>query len=127
VSNRSAQVDYRAICAARRPVAATWDVFVREAFVYAWAEVYRQATSWVADIIEVSQGELTYLFDAAPTFTGAGEGDDRVVAVWGYSISTVEKRDSARQAGFIPRPSIWSNAAVTVATSSRTLPAGAST
>ena len=35
--------------------------------------------------MQIAQGELTYLFDAAPTMDSLDAGDDRVVAVWGYS------------------------------------------
>jgi hypothetical protein len=102
--------DYEALTAELRPTAATWDAFVREALVGPWMAAYREQTPWESEVLEIPLGRLTYLFDAAPSTSGAARGDDRVVAVWGLSQSSGGKRDKARQAGFVPVPASWSGA-----------------
>jgi len=93
-----------------RPTAGTWDTFVRTALVEPWLRAYRAATPWRAGVMAVTQGALTYLFDAAPTMDGLEAGDDRVVAVWGHSRRAGAPRDRRRQTGFIPNPPTWSHA-----------------
>src|ERR1700710_59112 len=86
-----------------------WDAFVRGDFVQDWLEAYEAGTSWVAEVLEIRQGPLTYLFDGTPSMSGADSGDDRVVAVWGQSAPAAAARDKGRQAGFIPVPDRWSH------------------
>lgn len=88
----------------------TWDAFVRAELVEPWLEGYDSMTPWVAEVMEISQGSLTYLFDSTPTMSGAATGDDRVVAVWGLSAAVDAPREKGRQAGFIPVPDKWSQA-----------------
>jgi hypothetical protein len=84
---------------------------VREVLEPEWVAAYRTATSWTTEVLEIRQGELVFLFDAAPTLQGAAEsGDDRVVAVWGRSRAPDRRRDRARLAGFLPNPLSWSRA-----------------
>jgi hypothetical protein len=90
--------------------AEAWDAFVQTALVQPWLRAYRAATPWRADVMEIPQGALTYLFDAAPTMDGLDVGSDRVVAVWGRSRRSAGPRDRSRQAGFIPNPATWSQA-----------------
>lgn len=59
--------------------------------------------------MEIPLGSLTYLFDGTPSMSGAGSGDDRVVAIWGHSVGAQEPREKGRQAGFIPVPEKWSH------------------
>lgn len=104
-------IDYGRLTATRAPTAATWDAFVREVLEPEWLAAYRAATPWTAEVLEIPQGELVFLFDAAPTLKRAPEsGDDRVVAVWGRSHAPTEPRDRARLAGFLPNPLSWSRA-----------------
>lgn len=86
-----------------------WDSFIRGESVAGWLEEYDALAPWVAEILEIPQGPLTYLFDSTPTMSGADTGDDRVVAVWGRSVAVAAPRDSSRQAGFIPVPAKWSH------------------
>jgi hypothetical protein len=59
--------------------------------------------------VEIELGTFVYLFDAAPTSSGAqGGGDDRVVVVWGRSSMPATRRDRRRLTGFIPVPASWS-------------------
>lgn len=102
--------DYQRLSTAHRVSAETWDDFIRTALLEPWLLAYRAATPWSADVMEIAQGELTYLFDAAPTMDSLDAGDDRVVAVWGYSRRAAGPRDRGRQAGFIPNPPTWSHA-----------------
>jgi hypothetical protein len=103
--------DYAALVAANRPTAASWDGFVRETLEPAWIAAYRTATAWTTEVLEIAQGELVFLFDAAPTLNRAPEsGDDRVVAVWGRSRAPEQRRDRTRLAGFLPNPLSWSHA-----------------
>ena len=100
--------DYLRLAAEHRPTAEAWDAFVRATLLEPWLRAYRQATPWRSDVMEIVQGALTYLFDAAPTMDGLDVGDDRVVAVWGRSRTADGPRDRARQAGFIRNPASWS-------------------
>lgn len=104
-------IDYAAIAAAAAPAALTWDAFVRERLEPEWVQAYQASTSWATEVLEIRQGELVFLFDAAPTLRPArGSGDDRVVAVWGCSRIPEQRRDRARLAGFLPNPLSWSGA-----------------
>jgi hypothetical protein len=93
--------------AGSRRSASRWSIPRRQA---AWLDAYREHTPWDTDVMEIRQDALTYLFDAAPTLTGADSGDDRVVAVWGHSRLAKAARDRGRQRGFIPNPPTWSQA-----------------
>ena len=106
---RDPDLDYEQLADAHRVTAETWDGFVATALVESWLQAYRAATPWRADVMEISQGALTYLFDAAPTMDGLDAGDDRVVAVWGHSRRAEGPRDHRRQAGFIRNPPNWSH------------------
>ena len=101
--------DYERLAHANRPTTDIWDAFVRRALVEPWLHAYRSATPWRADVMEIAQEALSYLFDAAPTMDGLEEGDDRVIAVWGHSRRAEGPRDPRRQAGFIPNPATWSH------------------
>jgi len=103
-------IDYALLAAERAVTGATWDTFIRDTLIDRWVVGYEAATDWQTEILEISQGELTFLFDAGPTLIGdrQGEGDDRVVAVWGHSASPSRRRDRARIAGFLPNPLLWS-------------------
>jgi hypothetical protein len=105
------ELDYAALAAAYGPTAASWDAFVRETLEAAWIASYRSATAWTTEVLEIRQGELVFLFDAAPTLKRAPEsGDDRVVAIWGRSRAPGQRRDRGRLAGFLPNPLAWSRA-----------------
>lgn len=106
------QIDYTSLAAEHAVTAATWDSFVRAVLVDRWMSEYEAATGWTTEVLEIGQGDLTFLFDAAPTLLDdrAGPGDDRVVAVWGRSALPARRRDRARLAGFIPNPLSWSGA-----------------
>jgi hypothetical protein len=106
------QIDYTSLAAEHAVTAATWDPFVRAALLDLWISEYDAATEWATKVLEIGQGDLTFLCDAAPTLRddGAGPGDDRVVAVWGRSAPPARTRDRARLAGFIPNPLSWSGA-----------------
>jgi hypothetical protein len=86
-----------------------WDTFVRSTLVEGWLKDYDGMSPWVAEVLEIPQGSLTYLFDSTPTMSGAYSGDDRVVAVWGQSVAAEAPREKGRQAGFIPVPEKWSH------------------
>jgi hypothetical protein len=103
-------IDYSGLAEAHGPASNRWDEFVRGVLVDRWLAQYEASTPWDTEVIEVTQGELTFLFDAAPTLRGthAGEGDDRVVAVWGHSSEPESRRDRARLRGFLPSPRSWS-------------------
>jgi hypothetical protein len=105
---RELTVPYTRLAEEERPTPATWEAFIREHLVDRWLTGYAVMTPWTADVLEVGHGALTYLFDSTPTLTGAAEGDDRVVAVWGHSVAVDGPRDRSRQAGLIPVPSSWS-------------------
>jgi DNA/RNA non-specific endonuclease len=102
-------VDYSSLALATGLTADGWEVVVRELLVDRWAAEYAAVTSWVPEIVEIELGTFVYLFDAAPTSSGAdGGGDDRVVVVWGVSSTPAARRDRGRLAGFIPVPGSWS-------------------
>ncbi|MGH3008531.1 MAG: hypothetical protein ACRDLM_03885 [Gaiellaceae bacterium] len=106
-----AEIDYAALAAVGTPNASRWEEFVREALEPKWLAAYRTATPWVTEVLEIRQGSLIFLFDAAPTLWRAPEsGDDRAVAVWGFSRVPDQQRDRARLAGFVPNPLSWSRA-----------------
>ena len=87
------EIEYDELAAACGPTAATWDAFVREALESEWLAAYRGATPWTTEVLEIDQGDLVFLFAAAPTLTRAPEsGDDRVVAVWGRSRVPDQRR-----------------------------------
>jgi len=103
------EVDYERFVAEHHPSPESWDSFVRAEIVPQWLARYDSMTPWPAEVLEIPQGPLTYLFDSAPTMSGSTTGDDRVVAVWGRSVAVQGPREKARQAGFIPVPEKWSH------------------
>ena len=60
-----------------------------------WAVAYR-ARSGDSEIVEVDQGQLTYLFDISAA---------RVVSVWGRAVSVTAPRPTTRMRGFPLPPS----------------------
>ncbi|HEX3434511.1 MAG TPA: hypothetical protein VHT25_10670 [Solirubrobacteraceae bacterium] len=109
---KSPSIDYVRLVAEHAPTSATWDAFVREVIVDRWIAEYQQQCRWQTQVLEIQQGELTFLYDAGPTLieTRHGEGEDRVVATWGRSVSPAAQRDRARLSGFLRDPRIWSEA-----------------
>jgi hypothetical protein len=105
-------IDYALLVAEHAVTSATWDTFVRAALIHRWMTDYEATTDRRTEILEINQSELTFLFDAAPTLLEdrCGAGDDRVVAVWGRSMTPARRRDRARLAGFLPNPLLWSRA-----------------
>jgi hypothetical protein len=105
-------IDYSRLAAKHAPSRETWDGFVRDALVDRWLADYAHVSDWSTQVLEIPQGELTFLFDAGPTLTEnrLGKGEDRVVAAWGYSQRPAGKRDRGRLAGFLPFPRLWSGA-----------------
>lgn len=92
-------------CAAR----ADWDSVARELLVDQWISEYRASTVWDAQVLEIQQGTVTYLFDAAPSLERhEGGAEDRVVVAWGRSSAPADRRDRNRLAGLVPLPSRWS-------------------
>jgi hypothetical protein len=93
-------IDYEMLAAEHAVTGATWDTFVRAALVDGWVAGYEATTDWRTEILDIKRGELTFLFDAGPTLLDRrrGDGDDRVVAVWGRSMTRVRRRDRARLA-----------------------------
>lgn len=88
-----------------------WDVFSRGALLEAWTARYVATTSWEPVLLEVEQGSVKFLFDAAPTLNsvdGDGRASDRVVGVWGRSAAPTAGRDRGRLGGFLPDASRWS-------------------
>jgi hypothetical protein len=77
----------------------------------AWCESYDATTPWAAEIAEIPLGQLTYLFDLAPSqgAVGADDADDRVVGVWGNTTPAERAREASRQRGFLPDPAKWSH------------------
>jgi hypothetical protein len=71
-------IDYALLAAEHSVTAATWDGFVRAEQVDRWVAGYEAATHWRTEILEIKQGELTFLFDAGPTLLDdrRGDGDD---------------------------------------------------
>ena len=101
------QVDYRALAARRRAEDAT----LANDVVALWLAHYGDLTEWEPQVVEIALGNLTYLFDLAPSSGRASPGaDERVVGVWGRVAKPSTERDRARQAGFIPAPARWSQA-----------------
>jgi hypothetical protein len=105
--------DYQKMAAEYSLTPERWDEFVREVLVDAWLGAYRAVTAWASQVLEITQGELVFLFDAAPTLNrdedvDGVDGDDRVVAVWGRSRPALSRRDRSRLAGFLPNPLSWS-------------------
>ncbi len=78
-------IDYSQLAATNRPSLETWDTFVRDALVERWLVLYEQVSDWSTQVLEIPQGDLTFLFDAGPTLSEnrLGKGEDRVVAAWG--------------------------------------------
>jgi hypothetical protein len=105
-------IDYALLATEYAVTGATWHTFIRDTLINRWIAGYEAATDWQSEILEISQGELTFLFNAGPTLIGDrhrdSDGDDRVVAVWGHSASPSRRRDRARIAGFLPNPLLWS-------------------
>jgi hypothetical protein len=99
---------YEQLFAEHGATADAWEAFVGEHLVPLWIDAYNSTTPWDTQVMEIPQGELTYLFDMAPSMGDVG--DDRVVAVWGRSTAAPAPRDRSRQAGFIPIPEKWSKA-----------------
>lgn len=104
------QIPYQALVAAHGPTSGGWDRFVRGVLIDRWIEAYARSTSWEPEVLNVDQGALTFLFDAAPTLSAAGgsQADDRVVAVWGWSSRPERPRDRRRLSGFLPSAGLWS-------------------
>ena len=103
------EIDYAELAAERSPTAETWHAFAREVLEPAWLRADRATTTWTTEIQEICLDALVFLFDAAPTLKHMPEaGDDRLVAVWGRSSLPAQKRDSARMAGLLPTPRLWS-------------------
>lgn len=70
--------DYAALLAA---AGGDWDVFSRGALLDAWTARYAATTPWEPVLLEVEQGSVPFLFDAAPTFKSVdddGRASDRV-------------------------------------------------
>jgi hypothetical protein len=106
------QFDYERMVADYPLTFEAWDAFVRELLVEEWIAAYRVMSTWTTEVLEIAQGALVFLFDAAPTLSPVNDprGNDRVVAVWGHSFSAARRRDRARLARFLPNPSSWSRA-----------------
>jgi hypothetical protein len=102
--HRDEPIAYQELADAFGASVGSWRAFVSNALVPRWMAAYDAATPWPSATMSIDQGELTYLFDAAPSLHRAGGRDtaDRVVAVWGYSSRPRGERDRARMAGFIP-------------------------
>ncbi|HXP37228.1 MAG TPA: hypothetical protein VN817_05625 [Solirubrobacteraceae bacterium] len=105
-------IDYAQLAVKHAPERETWDTFVRNVLVDRWLADYARVSDWSTQVLEIPQGELTFLFDAGPTLTEnrLGKGEDRVVAAWGCSQRPASKRDRGRLAGFLPFPRLWSGA-----------------
>lgn len=105
-------IDYTRLAGEHGASRETWDAFVCDVLVDRWLADYARVSDWSTQVLEISQGELTFLFDAGPTLTEnrLGQGEDRLVAAWGYSQRAAGKRDRERLAGFLPFPGLWSGA-----------------
>ena len=103
-------MDYSTLIAEHTMTPATWEEFVRTRLVDRWLTSYKRTTRWETQVLEIDQGELTFLFDAAPTLApdADDEGEDRVVAVWGRSATPAVARDRGRLAGFLADRRLWS-------------------
>lgn len=106
------RIDYARLIEEHAVSRADWDRFVRGSLVDRWMADYRRMSGWPPRVLEIAQDDLTYLFDAAPTLVEQrrGQGDDRLVAVWGCSHAAARARDGARMAGFLPGRARWSAA-----------------
>lgn len=106
------RLDYQLLAAGYSLTADVWDAFVRERLVDEWLDAYTAMSAWTTEVLEITQGALVYLLDAAPTLKPVTDlpADDRVVAVWGHSQQVVNPRDRARLAGFLPDTATWSRA-----------------
>jgi hypothetical protein len=56
-------IDYSQLAATNRPSLETWDTFVRDALVERWLVLYEQVSDWSMQVLEIPQGDLTFLFD----------------------------------------------------------------
>jgi hypothetical protein len=104
-------IDYGRLAATRPVEESGWDAFVRELLVPVWLDAYEVMTPWPTEVLEIAQGDLTYLFDA-PSLEerSAPDASDRVVAAWGRSCASGGTRDRARLGGFLPGSDRWSHA-----------------
>jgi hypothetical protein len=104
------RLDYPQLLAGAPLSTDQWHSVVRARLVDPWLAAYDAATAWESEVLEIDQGALTFLVDAAPTtrqLTADG-AETRVVAVWGRSTPPAGPRDRNRMAGFLPVPSGWS-------------------
>lgn len=103
-------IDYARLVAASEVRTDTWNAFIRSELVERWATQYDARAGRPTQVFEITEGALTFLFDAAPTLVGVGgpHAADRVVAVWGCSRRPEGRRDRARMAGLVPNPPSWS-------------------
>ncbi len=102
-------VEYCRLATEHRVTPDGWDTFVRDILVERWLAAYRAERNVPTEILETTQGELTFLFDAQSCLPES-DHEDRTVAVWGHSKEPDRRRDRARLAGFIPNPLAWSGA-----------------
>jgi hypothetical protein len=73
-------IDYVRLAAERVVTDATWDKFIRDALVDRWVASYEAISGWQTEILEISQGELTFLFDAGPTLIEARHGAETIAS-----------------------------------------------
>jgi len=106
------RIDYAELAVECAATHGTWDAFVRNALLDRWLADYARVSDWQVHPLEIEQGALTFLFDAGPTLIEKrlSNGEDRVVAVWGYSTAASRARDRRRLAGFLPDTRLWSGA-----------------
>jgi hypothetical protein len=102
-------VEYRRPAVEQGVGADGWDTFIRHVLVERWLAAYRDENNAPTEVLEISQGELTFLFDA-PSLLPGSDHEDRTVAVWGCSRPPGRHRDRGRLANFIPQPLAWSAA-----------------
>ena len=103
-------VEYCRLAAEYRVTPGKWESFVRDVLLERWLAAYAAEGPAETQILEITQGELTFLFDAQSCLPCRGRNEDRVVAAWGRSGSPERRRDRARLAGFLPNPRVWSRA-----------------
>jgi hypothetical protein len=65
-------VEYRCLATEHCVTPETWDEFVRDVLVEFWLAAYRAAVNTPTEILEVTRGELTFLFDAQSVCPRAG-------------------------------------------------------